>query len=402
MSSRHALAIFSFASRSAFSSRLFSRCRYSASTSIPKRSSKARRLTSGLLRCSVHIDAIASRRMDLSFSVVGSVSISLPRSVVVVRAADVLVVERRRLVSALHGQLQRLLVEPVPQDRFDVEVAARAGDERTLARSLESVRRVALDERAQATARAQAVLGMASLVEDRPHERVRARTDLLRPRQEVCSGLVVMFAMRRHVLRQRRHAAAHEAARVRGDALAVVGREDFDGRGADADLDVVADVRVRHRVVVSVAFDADVVVGPDRREGPVAWIEAVRRQPHDHGLVELVEEIAPAPLVPAHRAVVEIVEQLRDVLVQLAEREARDVAKAREDPALSDEHACLDLRLVSRARRSRRQNRRRVVVRPLLVRALDGRLVAARYNAGALELVREMDVMYYADKDDKK
>src|SRR5690242_15204799 len=46
--------------------------------------------------------------------------------------------------------------------------------------------------------------------------------------------------------------------------------------------------------------------------------------------------------------------------------------------SLGDLHTDLDLRLVARLRRPRRQDRRRVVLRPLLVRALDRRLVADR------------------------
>jgi hypothetical protein len=46
------------------------------------------------------------------------------------------------------------------------------------------------------------------------------------------------------------------------------------------------------------------------------------------------------------------------------------------DPALSDQHAALDLRLVARLARPRRQDRRRVMLRPILARALDRRLEA--------------------------
>ena len=44
------------------------------------------------------------------------------------------VVERRRWFVALHGLHQRQLIEAVLQDRFDVRVRARAGDESALAR----------------------------------------------------------------------------------------------------------------------------------------------------------------------------------------------------------------------------------------------------------------------------
>src|ERR1041384_4612990 len=87
------------------------------------------------------------------------VSLLPPGSVVVARAADVLVIERRRRFITRHVLGQRLLVEPVLQDRFDVRVRASARDERALAGSLDAVVRIAAREGLESTTRPQAVLG---------------------------------------------------------------------------------------------------------------------------------------------------------------------------------------------------------------------------------------------------
>src|SRR4051812_31987430 len=139
MSSMHALESLSLASRSAVVRRLFSRCVHSASTSIPKRSSKDRLAISGLPFCSFQAAAIASSRMTLSFSFVGS--FSMISSVVVVRAADILVVEQWRHFTARRGDRQRLPVQTVLQDRFDISIGACTGNQCALAGGFDPLRR---------------------------------------------------------------------------------------------------------------------------------------------------------------------------------------------------------------------------------------------------------------------
>ncbi len=73
----------------------------------------------------------------------------------------------------------------------------------------------------------------------------------------------------------------------------------------------------------------------------------------------------------------------RDARVEGPEREEHLVADAREQPPLRDLHGDLDLRLVARSARARRQHRRAVVLRHLLVRALHPGLVPARARHAA-------------------
>src|SRR5580658_3554297 len=131
----------------------------------------------------------------------------------------------------------------------------------------------------------------------------------------------------------------------------------------------------------------DVVVDVRLREPPLAHDEALGGQRAQRRTIEPLEELAPARTVRTHRALVQLVVHLGDRRVQFLEREEGAVAKARQDPALRDLHADLDLRLVLRARRPRRQHRRPVVPRKLLVRALDLRVVPARLRHAALQLL---------------
>src|SRR5882672_10181628 len=139
----------------------------------------------------------------------------VPGSVVVVGAADVLVVERRRWFVGLHGSRQRQLIEPVLQDRFDVRVRARARGERAFAGSFDPVERVATCERLEPAARSKAMLGMRSVGENCAHERERVRANFCRPALEAGVRLLGVLAVRsRHVRRVGRRPAVLEAAHV--------------------------------------------------------------------------------------------------------------------------------------------------------------------------------------------
>lgn len=102
-------------------------------------------------------------------------------SVVVLRAADVLVLDRhvRRLVGA--GWQHRLAVEPVFEDRLDVPVRVRARGEGPGARRLDTLVAVRLRQAEQAEASTVALLGMRTTREDLLDEDARAVADLAPP-----------------------------------------------------------------------------------------------------------------------------------------------------------------------------------------------------------------------------
>src|SRR5712691_1693376 len=143
MASRHACESLSLASCRARARRLFSRASHSASTSRPKRSSKARAVMSAWCCCSVHAAARASSLSAWSFSSVGAVSIVTP-SLVVVPPAEM-------FVDRGEGELRYGLrpgepVEPVLQDRVDMAIGAGLDGAGAGAGGLEPLRAVALGE----------------------------------------------------------------------------------------------------------------------------------------------------------------------------------------------------------------------------------------------------------------
>ena len=169
-----------------------------------------------------------------------------------------------------------------------------------------------------------------------------------------------------------------------GDALAAV--EDLDGGRGQARVDVLVHERVGDGVVVAV--ELDVVVDVDARADlPVAVDEGLGGERPQRGLVQPLEELAAAGAVEPHRAGVEIREQLGDPGVEGGEGEEGLVAEAGEDPPLGDLDGDFDLRLVPGLRRPRGQDDGAVVLREFLVGPLHARLVAARHDDAALELI---------------
>ena len=80
-------------------------------------------------------------------------------------------------------------------------------------------------------------------------------------------------------------------------------------------------------------------------------------------------------------------QQLGDARIEGGEGEEGLVPEAGEDPALRDLHRHFDFRLVAGLRRTRRQDDGAVVLREIGVGALYARLVAARHDDTALELI---------------
>src|SRR5580658_10792441 len=118
---------------------------------------------------------------------------------------------------------------------------------------------------------------------------------------------------------------------------------------------------------------------------PLARDEARLGERSQNRLVQPLEELATARTVNAHRAVVQLEDELRNPLVERVERKESLVTHLRQHPSLCDEHGPLDLRLVAGALRSSRQDRRAVVARHLLVGALHPGLVPTRSRDTAFE-----------------
>ena len=195
-----------------------------------------------------------------------------------------------------------------------------------------------------------ALLGVRPALQDQLGKLGGARTDRCRLAADPLDRpLGVAPVGTRHMFGERRMPAAPGAAQMHRDALALA--EQLDGVGGDARVELLADQPMRHRVVMAV--DVDVIIEPDPPQPPLGIFVGLGRQRLQRRAVELEEQIAAADAQAAHRAGIEIGDQLADRLVQLGEREETAVPEARQYPALDHQHADLDLGLVARACRGR-------------------------------------------------
>ena len=88
------------------------------------------------------------------------------------------------------------------------------------ARGLDPIGCVPLGQALEPAARAEAVLGVAALGEDRAHQRERARADRRRPCLDLADRFLGVLAVRRgHVIDERGRAADLEAPHVRRHPL---------------------------------------------------------------------------------------------------------------------------------------------------------------------------------------
>ena len=98
------------------------------------------------------------------------------------------------------------------------------------------------------------------------------------------------------------------------------------------------------------------------------------------------------PFELLERTRVELLDELTDRGVELAQAEKGPVAQRRDDPSLHDQHSAFDLRLVLRLARARRDHRHAVVLRHLEVRRIDVGLVAVRPRDCAAKLIGHDDL----------
>ena len=153
----------------------------------------------------------------------------------------------------------------------------------------------------------------------------------------------LMRAVRgRHVLGHGGVAAAHGAAGVTGDAPMVV--EHLHRDAGHAQLDLLADELVRHRVVVALELDV-VIEARDLRPLELGVFERGRRQRPNDRAFEQFEPRAARALQFLERPVVEVLQQLADGGVEFGEAEEAPMPQPGEDPALDQLHRGFDLGL---------------------------------------------------------
>src|SRR6266704_2441609 len=320
------------------------------------------------------------RRSSVSFWIVSS-TIILVLLFKIRWSTNVLVMDRDRddLVAR-----QRSLLELVSKngDHAAPSRAHRTGDdERADARSIEALGAERATVAGQREDGAEAKLGIAVSPENARDHAPNRWSDRVAPRLHsggrplavVAVGLgLVLFA--RDV-----RALCSEATRVRRDAFAAV--KDLDGAARCTDVHRGADELARGAVMSVVK--GHVVVDVDLRLFPVAQLVAPRRKSLHGGTVDALEGRTTATVEFLERARVELFEKLGDRLVQRGKAEELAVAQSGEDPPLCDEHAGLDLCLVSRLGRTRRDDRRLVMLTELEVRRIDLRVVPVGARDGA-------------------
>jgi hypothetical protein len=208
--------------------------------------------------------AMQAERVQLIESGMGEHS-SCP-SVEVARTANIGMIEQRRLVAAL---ARGGTIQIVGKDGGDAPVVHCADLERPSGDRLGTRRLDAAIEPQDAEAGSKALLGMRAMREDSNDQRFGVRANGSRPAPEAVRRPFGVTAMRaRHVVGIGAMPAATVATLMGGDTPAAM--EHLDGARGDADVDLGANERVRHRV--EEVFDLDMIVEPDAGEATIPHI----------------------------------------------------------------------------------------------------------------------------------
>ena len=265
-------------------------------------------------------------------------------------------------------------IESGDEDGLDRAVAWGAGVERADAGGVESVGAVAFAEADEAEAGAVALLGVREALEELLDEEPDSRAEARAPRDEAGGrpldvALVGLGAVRG----VGGEAALERTAGVGRHAAAVM--QDLDGGRGQADVDLFVDEAVGD--AVGVALDADVVVDVDAGVFPGGVLVARRGERAQGGPLKGLEEGAAAPGELLKRAGVEGAALRGERRIEVGETEEGLVTQRREDPALDELDAGLDLRLVAGFARTGRQDRGAVVPRQILIGGVEHGLVEA-------------------------
>ena len=180
------------------------------------------------------------------------------------------------------------------------------------------------------------------------------------------------------------------------DADALAAMEDLDGARGDPHVDLGADERVRNRI--EKVMDLDVIVEIDPRAPPFRELPIVGGQGDEGVALDCLEQLASAQAEVAHRTLVHALHDERDGLVAFGEREERQRAQSPENVGLCESDAGLDLRLVPRLSRPRRQDADRIMRRHRAVGAVDLGIVEGGLVDAALQIVGNQQLRHAAEE----
>ena len=177
-------------------------------------------------------------------------------------------------------------------------------------------------------------------------------------------------------------------AQMNGDALALM--ENLDAAGGQPRLDLGAGEAVGDRIIVGV--DVDVIIDADPAHAPLAVFVGLAGQRVERRAIDLLEELAAGDAEPPEDLFfVELRHELAERGVDVGEGDEGSSPKPAEQPALDDQHGLLDLRLVARLSRPRRQDGGFIMGRHLAVGTMDLRLVEAGLHHGGPGVVVRHD-----------
>ena len=225
-------------------------------------------------------------------------------------AANIGMVDHRRVLG-----LAGTPIELVGEDRGDAFVVERADLDGAGRDGLGPGGIEALKQPEHAETGAEALLWVGPIGQHGDDQPFGARPDRARPAPEPLRRPFGVAPMRtRHVIGIGAVPAAAIAALMRGDASAAV--EHLDRAGRDADVDLLADQRMRHRV--EEALDLDVIVEPDPGETPFGELVVRLRQRLEGRPLDTREQIVPADAQAAHDVAVDAPEHNRNRGIDLA------------------------------------------------------------------------------------
>jgi len=234
-------------------------------------------------------------------------------------------------------------VEIVLQNGGDALVGERTDRKGAPRNRLGACRIKAAEQAQHAETGAKALLGMRTVGEHGEHQRFGVDADRARPALEARRrpfGVATMCA--RHVFGIGVVPTAAIAALMRGDALGAI--KHLHGAAGDAQINLSADQRMRHRVIE--AIDLDVIVDPDAGETPFCKLVSGRRQGPQRFPLDAGEQIAAADPEPPHEVTVDAIERGCNREIGFGEREECLVAQPPENVGLGEPHAGFDFRLV--------------------------------------------------------
>src|ERR1700719_2084956 len=290
----------------------------------------------------------------------GSVEIALTADVAV---AQGLVVER---------VVEESAIKAVLEDRTDRGDGASLDEDAASAGCINAGVVVAPGQRQDAEAGAKALLGMRPSRDDSLEKGSRRGSDPLASRDQPSRRPLAVAAMRAwHVIGNRRVAAPIGRTGMARDPLTLV--EDLDRLVSDANIDEFTEHPIRSGIPMAV--DLDVIVRRDAATLPARKDVWLVRQFSQLETVDLGEEFGAAGAETAHLAGVEFDDQHANGGIEFRQGKEPLIAQPRQYPALRDLDGDLNLCLVLRAPRPRREDRGAIVAPPLRRRAGWSRVV---------------------------